>query len=482
MQDSRALILGGGPAGLAAAYALLKKNFPVTVFEKDVVVGGICKTLCYKGYYFDMGGHRFYTKYDEVRDLWLEVLGDSFLTRPRLSRIYYNKKFFYYPLKVGDTLRKMGLVETLRAGLSFLRAKLRPYPAEDTLEQWVSNRFGRRLYEVFFKTYTEKVWGIPCHEIEAEWAAQRIKGLDFWQVVKNAVLRPQSTNIKTLIEQFQYPRLGPGMMYDEMARKIEKMGGEVLLQHNVQKILHENGRITGVEVKTDSDGLRRFEGSHVISSIPLTLLILRLDPPAPEAVVTAAKSLTFRNLLTVNLVVDREDLFPDNWIYIHEPGVHLGRIQNYKNWSPEMVPDPKKTCLGLEYFTSDHEELWKMSDEQLIELGKRELEAIGLARASEITDGTVCRVPKAYPVYMRGYRKHLDVIIPYLRGFENLFKVGRYGTFKYNNQDHSILMGLYAVRKILNGEDIDIWAVNSDDEYLEEQVLKDEQKSAGASR
>jgi protoporphyrinogen oxidase len=481
MRDNHVLILGGGPAGLAAGYALLKKNVPVTVFEKDKQVGGICKTLCYKGYYFDMGGHRFYTKYDEVRELWHEVLGDNFLTRPRLSRIYYGKKFYPYPLRVGPTLRNLGLLETMRAGFSFLGAKLRPHPVEENLEQWVSNRFGKRLFRIFFKSYTEKVWGIPCEQIEAEWAAQRIKGLDFWQVVKNALFRPKKTHIKTLIEEFQYPRLGPGMMYDEMVKKMEKLGGEVLLQHNVTRILHEGGRVTGVEAKTEDGETRRFEGAHLISSIPLTLFILRLDPPPPEPVVAAAKALTFRNLLTVNLVVDRAEMFPDNWIYVHEPGVYLGRIQNYKNWSPAMVPDPTKTCLGLEYFTSDHEDLWKKSDEDLIELGKREAEQIGLVRRSEVLDGTVCRVPKAYPVYMRGYRKHLAVIIDYLRTFPNLYKVGRYGTFKYNNQDHSILMGLYASRKILNGDPVDIWAVNSDDDYLEEQVLKDEQGKAARS-
>ncbi len=476
MEESKVLVLGGGPAGLASAYMLANQQIPVTVLEKNDQVGGICMTRCYKGYYFDMGGHRFYTKYAEVEKLWYEVLGDNFLTRPRLSRIYYKGKFFHYPLKIADTLKKIGLLETIRSGASFVRSKILPYREEQNLEQWVSNRFGRRLFSIFFKTYTEKVWGLPCDQIEAEWAAQRIKGLDFWQVVKNALFRPKKTKIKTLIEEFQYPRLGPGMMYDAMVEKLKAKGGQVLLHHTARRIRHDGQRILAVEATADDGSHEVFEAEHFVSSIPLPIFVRQLDPPPPEPILRAADALKFRHLLTVNLILDRDDLFPDNWIYIHEPGVHLGRIQNYKNWSPEMVPDPSKTALGLEYYTADGESLWEMSDDQLIELGKKELELIGIAKRSEVVDGCIYRVPKAYPVYMSGYRKHLDLIIPYLRQFGNLHKVGRYGTFKYNNQDHSILMGLYATRNIL-GDNIDIWAVNSDDEYLEQRSVRDSDES-----
>ena len=466
MSSRSFVVIGGGPAGLTAAFALAREGFAPVVLEQGDRVGGLARTEDHKGFHFDLGGHRFFTKSDEVQKLWEEALGDEFLLRPRLSRIFYRGKFFYYPLKPFDALTKLGLIEAVRIVLSYLRFQVFPYPSEETFEQWVTNRFGKRLFETFFKTYTEKVWGIPCSELKGEWAAQRIKDLSLKTVILNFFLKPRRT-VTTLIEEFRYPRLGPGMMWRAFAHRIEDRGGRVRMGAEVVKIRRRGHAIESVVVRVNG-AEETVAGTDFISSMPVTELLKRLDPPPPEKFLEAARGLKYRDFLTVCLIIDKPHLFSDNWIYIHEPDVRVARIQNFKNWSPEMVPDPSKTSLGLEYFCNDGDELWAMPDADLVELGKRELARIGLARAEDVVDGCVRRVGHSYPVYDSAYRQHLDVVREFVDGLENCMTVGRNGLHRYNNQDHSMLTGLLAVRNLLHGETNDLWRVNAEEEYLEE--------------
>ncbi len=462
------MIIGGGPAGLTAAYELRKSGRSAVVLEKDDCVGGISRTVEYKGYRYDIGGHRFFTKAVAVKQMWHEVLGDDLIVRPRLSRIYYNERFFDYPLKAMNALRGLGVVEAVRIVMSYLKARAMPSPEEKNLEQWVTNRFGRRLFEIFFKTYTEKVWGIPCHEIGADWAAQRIKSLDLLSAIKNALIGNRGKLITSLIEQFHYPRLGPGMMWERVMGILEASGSPVKLGTHVVRIRHVDRRVAEV-VATNGDGLTFSEtGEHFVSSMPIRELVEALDPPPPERVLVAARKLKYRDFLTVGLVIRRQELFPDNWIYIHSPKVRVGRIQNFKSWSPEMVPDPKMSSIGLEYFVQEGDDLWTMDDADLIALAKKETAILGLVREDDVVDGTVIRMPKAYPVYDSEYRGALEQIKTYLaEAFTNLQLVGRNGQHRYNNQDHSMLTAMYAAQNI-GGATHDVWGVNLDDDYHEE--------------
>ncbi len=473
------MIIGGGPAGLTAAYELCKLGVKPHVFEKDCMVGGISRTESYKGYHFDIGGHRFFTKVEAVERFWHEVLPEGeFLQCGRLSRIYYNKKFFYYPLRPFNALFGLGVWNSFLIFLSYLKAHIRPDLPEDNFERWVSNRFGKRLYRIFFKTYTEKVWGMPANEIAAEWAAQRIKGLSLLVALKNALLHQQTdkkTVVKTLIDSFEYPMRGPGMMWNAVADHVSKQNGQVTLQSDVTKIHWSREKVTAVEVQCNGSS-QVFPGTHFISSMPVRELIQKLDPPAPDRVVQAANSLQYRDFLTVALVINQEHLFPDNWIYIHDQEVKVGRIQNFKNWSPYMVPDTKKTCLGLEYFCFEGDGLWTMSDEDLVELGTQEIERLGLAKSSDVEDGSVVRMPKAYPVYDGVYRDALAVIREFLDPLDNMQLVGRNGMHKYNNQDHSMLTAMLAVENIM-GAKHDLWEVNAEQEYHEEVSEKEQTRA-----
>lgn len=475
MKNDSVVIIGAGPAGLTAAYELVKQGRKPLVLEKADKVGGIARTEIYKGYRFDIGGHRFYTKVGEVQQLWYEVLGDDFIKVPRLSRIYYQGKFFNYPLSFANTLSNLGLIASTSIVLSYLKAKIQAAikrPEPETFEEWVTHCFGRRLYETFFKTYTEKVWGIPCNKISAEWAIQRIQGLSLKKAVINALFG--SNNTKTLITEFDYPRLGPGMMWERFTEAVENKGGDVWLNSRVTRLEWRDNRIKSVEIERDGE-VQQFAAEHFISSMPVTALVHRLDPLPPEEVLQAARSLSYRAFIIVALVVDAKDLFPDNWIYIHSPEVKVGRIQNFKNWSPAMVPDRNKTCLGMEYFCNEGDELWNRSETELIELATRELDRLGLANAAAVKDGTVLYQPKAYPVYDRDYRQHLQVIQDFLAGFENLQTTGRNGMHRYNNQDHSMLTGLLAAKNIM-GEDHNLWQVNVERSYYEEFTQEEWQK------
>ena len=460
----RVVIIGGGPAGLTAAHALLKAGVASVVLEKDRQVGGHARTVAHQGYLFDVGGHRFFTKIPEVARIWREVMDDRFLKVRRLSRIHYRGRFFHYPLKPFQALWRMGLFESAWVVLSYLRKKLLPYPQETNLEEWMCNRFGRRLFMMFFKAYTEKVWGLACTEIRAEWAAQRIKTLTLWSAVRSALV-PGPSKHRSLIEEFEYPERGPGMLWERMAERLARAGQPVRLEREVVRLRRAGFRVEGVLTRGPA-GEDEERGSHVIASMPLPELVLALDPPAPAEIQADARGLRHRDFITVALVLRRADVFPDNWLYIHTPDVSVARIQNYKNWSRAMVPDPDTTCLGLEYFCWEGDPLWSLPDAALVDLARRELDVLGIARASEVADGTVVRQRKAYPVYDAQYRGHLDRLRDYLLRFENLQMVGRNGLHKYNNQDHAMLTALLAVRNLL-GERHDVWAVNTEEEYHE---------------
>lgn len=472
-EKKKVVIIGAGPAGLTAAYQLCKEGVESVVLEKDDTVGGISRTVNHKGYLFDIGGHRFFTKVKAVDEMWREVLGEEkFLRRSRLSRIYYNKKFFNYPLKASNALLGLGIWNCVLMVGSYAKAQLFPIKKERSFEDWICNRFGRRLYNTFFKTYTEKVWGMPCNEISADWAAQRIKGLSLISTVKNAILsaqpRDKSEIIKTLIDAFDYPEKGPGQMWEMIAGSIQENGATLKMRSGVERIILEDGRVKSVEIAVNGEK-QTISGTDFISSMPMKELVMKMDPPPPPAVRKAAEMLGYRDFLTVSLVIDKADLFKDNWIYIHDPDVKVGRIQNFKNWSPHMVPDPTKTCLGLEYFCFEGDGLWNSSDEELLALATRELAALGLADAASVEDGAVVRMPKAYPIYDGVYEAAVSTIRDFVEGLGNMYLVGRNGMHKYNNQDHSMLTAMLSVKNIL-GARYDVWGVNVDQEYHEEMV------------
>lgn len=439
------------------------------VLEKDQTVGGISRTVNYKGFLFDIGGHRFFTKVKAVEEIWHELLSDEdFRVCSRLSRILYNRKFFPYPLHPLYTLRNLGIFNSLGILGSYLQSQCFPQLPEDNFERWVSNRFGKRLYRIFFETYTRKVWGISPHQISSEWAEQRIKDLSIPILLKNAFFKVGSQNgslIKTLLSQFHYPRKGPGMMWEAAAHQVVKKGGRVRLGARVEKIYWSKGQVDAIEISVN--GRREtISAWQVISSMPLRDLLHKFQPRVPSIYLDAAARLRYRDFLIVALIINKRDVFPDHWIYIHDSDVKVGRIQNFKNWSAEMVPDQNKTCLGLEYFCFEEDGLWTAKDSDLIELGKQELETLGLARASEIQDGMVVRMPKAYPVYDHTYHEALAEIRLFLDGLKNLQVVGRNGMHKYNNQDHSMLTALLAVENI-QGASHDLWKVNAEHAYHE---------------
>ncbi|MEM6826205.1 MAG: NAD(P)/FAD-dependent oxidoreductase [Pseudomonadota bacterium] len=469
--DKKTIIVGGGPAGLTAAWDLKEAGVPTSVYEKDEIVGGISRTVNYNGYRFDIGGHRFFTKVKRVDDWWWKQLSDEFLVRPRLSRIYYNDKFFDYPLKPMNALMGLGIFQSIAIMISYAKAQLFPSKPEENLEQWVSNRFGTRLYQIFFKTYTEKVWGIPCTEIAADWAAQRIKNLDLKTAVKNAFFGDSAKSkgevVTTLIEQFHYPRLGPGMMWERVAERLDEAGYPVKMNQNVTTLHHDGSRITSITAEQADGTAVTEEGAEFLSTMPIRELINALEPKPPQEILDAANNLNYRDFLTVGLVLKADDPFPDNWIYIHSSDVKVGRIQNFKAWSPYMVADPNTSCIGLEYFVQENDELWDSEDDDLIKLGTEETERLGLIKKDDVIDGCVIRMPKAYPVYDKVYQDALNTIRAYLERFPNLQLIGRNGQHRYNNQDHSMMTAMLAAENIL-GASHDVWDVNVDQEYHEE--------------
>jgi protoporphyrinogen oxidase len=471
-------VIGAGPAGLTAAYCLTKETPSVVVIEKDpLYVGGISRTVRFKDFLFDIGGHRFFSKSKEVVDLWQEILPDDFIARPRLSRIYYGGKYYSYPLSAFEALRNLGLVASAACMLSYAFAKATPIAAPKSFHDWVRNQFGERLFQIFFKTYTEKVWGMSCDEISADWAAQRIKGLDLRVAVMHALKRSLGSKrkpaaagrdvVKTLIETFQYPRRGPGMMWEAAAAKIRERGGRILMGRELAGLSFDAARrLWTIEVATVGGFIETYTARHVVSSAPVRELVQKLTPKPISLL--HARALRYRDFVTVALMVDKSDLFPDNWIYIHDPSVKVGRVQNFRSWSPEMVP-AGKSCLGLEYFCFEGDGLWTAPDAELIALAKREIAKIGLVAETDVIDGCVVRQPKAYPVYDEDYRDHVATIrLDLEQSYPSLHLVGRNGMHKYNNQDHAMMTAMLTARNILAGERIyDTWQVNEDAEYHE---------------
>jgi protoporphyrinogen oxidase len=475
--DAEVFVIGAGPAGLTAAYCLSREARSVIIIERDpIYVGGISRTVAYKDFLFDIGGHRFFSKSKEIVALWQEILPDDFIARPRLSRIYYNGKFFSYPLKAFEALLKLGVFTSTACMASYAYAKMFPVAPARTFHEWVRNQFGERLFQIFFKTYTEKVWGMSCDEISADWAAQRIKGLDLLTAVVNGLKRslhigrkPKANGdtVKSLIESFQYPRKGPGMMWDAAARKIRANGGRLLMGRELVSLeFDDTANLWRIEVATTKGERESFTARHVVSSAPVRELVPRIKP-VPISLLHA-RALRYRDFLTVALMVRKPELFDDNWIYIHDPSVKVGRVQNYRSWSPEMVP-AGMSCLGLEYFCFEGDNLWDAPDDDLTALAKKEVAQIGLIAAEDVVDARVVRQPKAYPVYDEDYRDNIAAIRLDLEGsYPTLHMVGRNGMHKYNNQDHSMMTAMLTARNILAGQRLyDVWTVNEDAQYHE---------------
>ena len=470
------LIIGAGPAGLTTAYELTKAGRSVAIVERDRdYVGGISRTVNYKGYRFDIGGHRFFSKSAEVDAWWTEVMGDELLQRPRSSRIYYNGKLFDYPLRAGDALSKLGPIEALRCVISYAWAQARPYRPVISFEQWVVNNFGRRLFQIFFKTYTEKVWGMDCSEISADWAAQRIKGLNLYQAIIQSFgigSKPKAGDdvIKTLINSFRYPRLGPGQMWERARDRIVERGGHVMMGSTITAISQHAGTGQWVAIVTDANGKEtKVTADHLVSTAAINELVKMLGADADPAVAAASAGLRYRDFVIIGLITRGKESFDDNWIYIHDPSVKVGRIQNFKSWSPDMVPDPDTACYGMEYFCNAGDDTWAMADADLIARAKQEIGKLGLARPEDIIDGSVVRQPKAYPVYDDTYKLNVDTINEGLAArFVNLHLAGRNGMHKYNNQDHAMMTGILTAKNIIAGtRAFDVWTVNEDAEYHE---------------
>ncbi len=464
-------ILGGGPAGLTAAHVLALRDKPGTVFEADGSVGGIAKTVEFNGYRFDLGGHRFFTKLKPIERLWESMMGEEMLVRPRLSRIYYQGKFFSYPLTSKDVLARLGVWESFLCALSYLWSMPRRGRKAETFEEWVTVRFGKRLYEAFFKSYSEKVWGIPGSEIRSQWAAQRIKDFSLIKAVLS-ILGIAQRNVTTLIEEFKYPRLGPGQMWDAFKESVEERGIPVRLNHRAQTVKHDGaGRVESIVVQTNSH-TEEYAVDSVISTIALSDLIKSLDPPPPPEVLAAANRLRYRDFCLVALMTTEEEPFPDNWIYIHDPGTRAGRVQNFGAWSSDMVR-PGTTCLGVEYFCFQGDDIWEMPDTQAVELAKEEMARIGLLDPTKVIDGVKVLVPKAYPMYDSAYEEAVAIIQPYIESFENLHPCGRNGLHRYNNQDHSMWTAILATLNAVDGASHDVWDVNTEAEYHEEGEIVD---------
>lgn len=467
------LIIGAGPAGLTAGYELAKKGFKVTMLERDSIVGGISRTIKYKGFRFDLGGHRFFTKNKEIEQWWQNILHEDFLTRPRLSRWYYRKKFFDYPIKPLELLGVFGIVDSMKIALSYAKAKIKPIIPEISVADWCINNFGHYLAKPFFIDYNLKLWGVHPRYLSKDFTSQRVKGISFMSALKDALKKSlgiKDNNIKSLIEQFKYPKYGPGMMWEQVAKLIEARNGKVLTEWKVVKIKHKNGKIVSVTAQKGKKN-KEFKADYVLSTMPLKELIFALEPKPSQDVLDAAKFLSFRDFITVALMIDQPKTVPDTWVYTHDEGMKPIRVQIFKNWSPYMVPDASKSCIGFEYVCNEGDELWSMSREKLIEQAKQDLKRLGFASMKKVFDAEVVRLKEVYPVYLVGYEERVNKIKDYL---QNNFKdnslqpIGRGGLHRYNNSDHSMMTALLAVKNILGEGKYDPWNVNTDAEYHEE--------------
>ena len=460
----RIAVIGAGPAGLTAAYCLIKKGFDVDVFEADSQVGGMCKSIDLWGCKVDLGPHRFFSSERQVNELWLEVAGKDYEMVSRLTRIYYKSKFFLYPLKPLNAFVNLGPVETIRCLLSYFKQVLRPTTVRNDFESWVTSRYGKRLFSIFFKNYSEKLWGLPCTNLDSDFATQRIKKLSLYEAVKNAFFG--GGGHKTLVDEFAYPFEGTGMIYNRMAEKIKSGGGNVYLEKPIKKVLVKDDRAHGVETYTDEQMLY----DEVISTMPLTLMVAQLDD-VPAIIREKISMLKFRNTVIVYLKVEGVGLFPDNWLYVHSPDIKTGRITNFRNWTSHLYRDANFSIIALEYWCNDDDRLWRLEDSELIKIAKEDFMNTALCRGRVLSEGKVIRIPRCYPVYAKGYKDHLLPVQEYLSQIKNLYPIGRYGTFKYNNQDHSILMGIMVSNNIASEEKQDLWSVNTDYENYQERTV-----------
>ena len=459
------VVVGAGPAGLAAAYELAGRGIASTVVDRNDRPGGLARTIWRDGYGFDLGPHRFFTKNHEVLALWRDVLGEDLLEVDRLTRIYYRGKFFAYPLKPLDALAKLGPVTTSKAVASYATQRLKRRDSEpESFEDWIVGQFGRVLFEVFFKSYTEKVWGIPCDQIGKEWAGQRIKGLNLTQAIRHAFSSSRSDKVRSLVERFYYPRCGAGQLYEALVERLTAAGSSVRLGSEITRIETAGSRITKMTASEGED----LDVGHAFVSAPITMVAEALDPPAPADVLDAARSLRYRSHITVNLVVDGPPPFPDNWIYIHSPTLQMARVANYASFSRDLIPAPATSALSVEYFCFEGDELWRASDDDLVALAREEMRVAGLLDPALVRSGFVVREPDSYPMYYLGHRAQFDVLFEYLSRFENLSLIGRAGMYRYNNQDHALLTGMYAARNYLGDTDVDLFGINPEDEYIEE--------------
>ena len=468
MKETKNIIIGAGPAGLGCAYELTKHNQLSQVIDMFSQPGGLCRTIDFNGYLFDIGGHRFLTKSNEIKDLWMEIMDKDLLHVRRLSRIYYAGKYFNYPLNFFDTVIKLGPVTSLMCFASYLKAKLLPFAARDSFEGWIIHAFGQRLYDIFFKTYTEKVWAVPCKDISSDWAMQRIKGLSLRVAVKNMFKIEGKTKPKTLAEEFLYPRTGPGEIYKRLENDLEKKGVTFSFGKKVIKVKCHDDKARNIVIYNPIDKTSEEKSvEQLFTSMPLPELVQMIDPLPPKEILDAASRLNFRHFLVVNVILDEKDVFSDQWVYVHSPEVRMGRIQNYKNWSPAMVADTKKTSLGLEYFCNKDDDLWGMNDVDLVNYALSELDKLNIASRRNFINGFVVRYKNAYPIYSMGYKKDVDMIKNYLSRFSNIQTIGRAGLFRYDNSDHALLTGIYSARNFLGISSDNIWGIADSKQYLE---------------
>ncbi|HTA63756.1 MAG TPA: FAD-dependent oxidoreductase [Bacteroidia bacterium] len=464
--SKKVVVIGSGPAGMTAAYELAKLGVQVDVYEASDSIGGMSKSIKLWNQIVDIGPHRFFSNDTRVNKIWLEVVGRDYKMVNRLTRVYYKGKFFFYPVKLVNALKNLGIIEAAQSALSFFKEKVVPTKDKGTFESWVTQRFGKRLYQIFFKEYTEKLWGIKCTDLDSDFAAQRIKKLSLWEAFKGALFKDSSKKHKTLVDVFAYPVEGTGMVYLRMAEFVKSKGGNIYLKTPVDKIITENKTAKAIQL---ADGTVK-ECDVVISSMPLTLMVSRL-PDVPQSIIDNCNKLKFRNTIIVYLHVNGVDLFPDNWLYINSDDVKTGRITNFRNWVPQLYGNEKTSILALEYWCYDEDAIWKEDNAKLVELAKKEIKVTGLTGNTEILDGHVYRIPRCYPVYSTGYKEELKPVEDYLKTLINLIPIGRYGAFKYNNQDHSILMGYLAAENIVKNTKHDLWEINTDYENYQEQSL-----------
>lgn len=467
MSKKKIAVIGAGPAGITAAYQLAKAGYEVHVYEASDRVGGLSKTIDLWNQKVDLGPHRFFSNDSKVNKVWLEVVGKDYKMVDRLTRIYYKKKFYFYPLKPFDALFKLGVGTAFVCVMSYFKQRIAPTKQDGSFETWVIGRFGFRLYSIFFKTYSEKLWGISCKDLDEDFAAQRIKKLSLFEAVKNALFKSKKNKHKTLVDQFAYPVGGTGMVYDRMKEFVEKNGGKVFLNTPVDKVISENN--TALSIQKKSGEITEYD--HMISSMPITHLVKNLAG-VPSEVIEANSKLKFRNTILVYLKLEGQNIFPDNWLYVHASDLEMGRVTNFSNWVPEINNQQKSTIVALEYWSYDEDKIWNSSDSDLIALATAEMQKTGLVKGIEISAGHVVKIPKCYPVYQRGYKEPLQIVEKYLSSVRNLSVIGRYGAFKYNNQDHSILMGVMAAENIVSGTNHNLWSINTDyEEYQEKSTI-----------